>query len=267
MSATDRAFVGSIPEVYDRCLGPMLFEPYALEMAGRFKGFTGALLETAAGTGRVTRHLASVAPAAKITATDLNEPMLAKAGALMAAANVEWRQADAQALPFEDRSFDAVVCQFGVMFYPDKPAGFREAHRVLKPGGRYVFNVWDDLAANEISQAVHEALAKAFPDDPPAFLSRTPFGYHDDGHIRAELAQAGFGGVAIETVEREMRSESAQAAAEGLCTGTPLLGEIEARKPGGAAEVTAAVAQALTRTFGNGAIVGKGQALVITASV
>lgn len=267
MSATDRAFVGSIPEIYDRCLGPMLFEPYALDMAARFKGFQGALLETAAGTGRVTRQLAAAAPGAKITATDLNEPMFAKAAALIAAPNVEWRQADAQALPFEDGSFDAVVCQFGVMFYPDKAAGFREAHRVLKPGGRYVFNVWDDMAANEISQAVHDALADAFPDDPPAFLARTPFGYHDEGHIRAELAQAGFGGVEIETVTTQMASPSAIEAATGLCQGTPLAGEIEARQPGGAEAVTAAVAAVLARRFGDGALKGQGRALVITASV
>ncbi|WP_312163790.1 methyltransferase domain-containing protein [Phenylobacterium sp.] len=267
MSATDRAFVGSIPEVYDRCLGPMLFEPYAIEMADRFKGFAGALLETAAGTGRVTRHLARAAPGARITATDLNEPMLAKAAELIAAPNVEWRQADAQALPFEDASFDAVVTQFGVMFFPDKPAGYREAHRVLKPGGRFVFNVWDALEANDVSKIANESVAALFPDDPPAFLARTPFGYHDEAHIRAALAQAGFGGVEIETVSREIRSDSAQAAAEGLCTGTPLLGEIEARRPGGAGEAIAAVAEALTRALGSGAIVGKGQALVVTASV
>ena len=171
----DRAFVGPIPELYDRYLGPMLFEPFALDLAGRFAGFEGALLETAAGTGRVTRALAQLAgPGATITATDLNEPMLARAAQIVLAPNIRWRQADAQALPFDDESFDAVVCQFGVMFFPDKAAGFREARRVLKPRGQFVFNVWDSLAANTITRVVVAAVASLFPDDPPRFLERTP---------------------------------------------------------------------------------------------
>ncbi|MDB5422846.1 MAG: SAM-dependent methyltransferase [Phenylobacterium sp.] len=266
MSEQDRAFTGSIPEIYDRYMGPMLFEPYALDLARRFTGFAGALLETAAGTGRVTRALAqALSPRAAITATDLNAPMLARAAQVVRAPNVTWREADAQALPFGDASFDAVVCQFGVMFFPDKAAGFSEARRVLKPGGRFVFSVWDSLEANDISRAVHEAVASLFPDNPPSFYARTPFGYHDEAQIRAALAKAGFGEVEVERVALPTRSGSAADAATALCTGTPLRAEIEARRPDGLEDVVRAVTPALAREFGQGAVVGRGQALVVSA--
>ncbi|HYE43587.1 MAG TPA: methyltransferase domain-containing protein [Caulobacteraceae bacterium] len=265
--AGDSAFVGSIPELYDRHLGPMLFEPYARELARRFEGFEGDLLETAAGTGRVTRALAHAAcPRARIVATDLNEPMLARAAEVVRAPNVSWRQADAQALPFADASFDAVVCQFGVMFFPDKAAGFAEARRVLRPGGRFVFNVWDDLEANDVSDVAQATVARLFPDDPPSFFARAPFGYHDKDGIHRALEAAGFAAVEIETVTLETPTASARDAAAGLCGGTPLRGEIEARRPDGLDDVMAAVADALERRFGPGPIRGEGRALVITAS-
>jgi SAM-dependent methyltransferase len=266
MSEGDRAFVGSIPEIYDRYLGPMMFEPYAHDLAARFRGFTGAILETAAGTGRVTRLLAeAVAPDATIVATDLNEPMIERGRQASMTANVTWRQADAQALPFEDRSFDAVVCQFGVMFYPDKAAGYAEARRVLKPGGRYVFNVWDSLEHNDVSEAVHETVAALFPDDPPAFFPRTPFGYADEHAIGAALAEADFAHCVIEKVALTTPT-TARDAAVGLCTGTPLRGEIEARRADGLAGLVDAVAAALERRFGPGPIAGRGRALVVTAT-
>ncbi|HWA60367.1 MAG TPA: class I SAM-dependent methyltransferase [Caulobacteraceae bacterium] len=233
MDRDDSVFTGSIPDLYDRYLGPILFEPFALDMAARFAGFGGAILETAAGTGRLTRALAAAAPQAALAATDLNQPMLDRAAALVTAPGVRWRQADAQALPFEDRSFDAVVCQFGVMFLPDKLAGFSEARRVLRPGGRFVFSVWGDLAENELSVALQEALARLFPDDIPQFLPRSPFGYHDEDEIGGVLAAAGFGAVDTETVTRVAAAESVGHFAVGQCMGSPLRAEIEARLPGG----------------------------------
>ena len=169
MSATDAAFAGSIPALYEQYLGSLLFQPYAEVMASRLKDLKqGRVLETAAGTGIVTRALAKTLPQeVEIVATDLNQAMLDLASGKLQAPNVRWQQADAQALPFEDTSFDAVVCQFGVMFFPDKQAGFREALRVLKPGGRFLFNVWDSLDRNEVSRIVSEAAGKAFPNDPP----------------------------------------------------------------------------------------------------
>lgn len=264
--ANDTEFIGAIPELYDRCLGPMLFEPFAQDLAARFAGFDGDLLETAAGTGRVTRALAAAAPASRIIATDLNGPMLAQAAALGSPATVAWRPADAQALPFGDASFDAVVCQFGVMFYPDKAAGYGEALRVLRGGGRYVFSVWDRLADNDISLVTHETLAGLFPGDPPGFLPRTPFGYNDKDEIAAALARAGFLGVTIDTVRLPTPSPSVGAAAEGLCLGSPLRADIEARDPGGLERAVAAVAGALADRFGDGPITGQGQALVVTAT-
>lgn len=263
MAEADRAFVGAIPEIYERCLGPMLFEPYARDMARRFKGFDGELLETAAGTGRVTRQLAEAAPNAAITATDLNAPMLAEAERLVRAPNVRYETADAQALPFPDQRFDAVACQFGVMFYPDKAAGFAEARRVLRPGGRYVFNVWDQLERNALAQVVHETIAALFPDDPPGFLGRTPYGWFDRAVIETALKEAGFAEVVIEAVALPTVSASAADAAEGLCCGTPLRGEIEAHGDLGAA--LEAATEALRARFGEGPISAPGQALVITA--
>lgn len=264
MGRDDTSFTGSIPDLYDRYLGPILFEPFALDTAERFRGFAGSILETAAGTGRVTRALAAAAPAAAITATDLNPPMLDRAQTLVAAPNVRWRQADAQDLPFEDRSFDAMVCQFGVMFLPDKPRAFAEARRVLRPGGRFVFSVWADLEANEISAALQDILDHLFPDDGPQFLPRAPFGWNDPAAIRAALAAGGFPSADIETVSRMTVADSAAQFAIGQCLGSPLRAEIEARRPGAAEAVVEEVTRALAGRFGSGPIRTKAEALLVT---
>ena len=265
MTQADSAFVGSIPELYDRCLGPMLFEPYALDLGERFSGFHGVLLETAAGTGRATRALARAAPKAAITATDLNPPMLARAAEVVDAPNVTWREADALALPFADASFDAIACQFGVMFFPDKVAGFAEARRVLRPKGRLVFSVWDRIEDNDVPLLVRDTVTALFPDDPPGFFARGPFSWHDKARIREALAQGGFGAVEIETVSQPTPARSAADAAMGLCKGSPMAGEIEARRPGALEDTVEAVVRALTRRFGEGPFDGRGQALVVTA--
>src|SRR5450759_1348840 len=182
MVATDKLFAGSIPEIYDRFLVPLIFEPYALDLAERLAK-TGArdVLETAAGTEVLTLASASRLPApARIVATDLNQPMVDHAKARQSHnGRIEWRQADAQALPFQDQSFDAVACQFGVMFFPDKVQGYKEARRVLKPGGHFFFSVWDKISENDFADVVTQALAGLFPQDPPRFMARTPHGYHD----------------------------------------------------------------------------------------
>jgi SAM-dependent methyltransferase len=177
----DRVFGGSIPALYDRYLGPMIFAPYADDLAARLAGLRdGSLLETAAGTGVVTRALVSTLPRdVSIVATDLNQPMLDRASGQLASDRVTWRHADAQTLPFPDGMFDVVVCQFGVMFFPDKPRAFAEAARVLKPGGRFLFSVWDRIEENEFADVVVRAVAALYPQDPPMFLARTPHGHHD----------------------------------------------------------------------------------------
>ncbi len=266
MSSTDSAFIGSIPEIYDRRLGPFVFEPYARDLARRLPGSTRTLLETAAGTGIVTRALAQGLPGAQITATDLNPTMLEHAARKPGLGAVEWRQADAQSLPFADGAFEAVVCQFGVMFFPDKARAFAEARRVLRPGGCFLFSVWDRIEENEFADIVTHAVAALFPDDPPNFLARTPHGYHDAAVIRAGLMGAGFTRADIETVARRSRAASSRDPAIGYCQGTPLRNEIEARDPSRLAEATDEAAAALESRFGSGPIDGKIQALVITAS-
>jgi ubiquinone/menaquinone biosynthesis C-methylase UbiE len=225
------------------------------------------VLETAAGTGAVTRAIAAAVPTAALVSTDLNQAMLdhAAAGHPNREA-VQWQRADALALPFEDASFDAVVCQFGAMFFPDKTKGYAEARRVVKPDGQFLFSVWGPIADNEFADVVTEALARMFPDDPPRFLARTPHGYNDGERIRDELKAAGFSDVSIETVDASSDAASARDPAVAYCHGTPLRNEIEARAPGGLARATDAAAQALADRFGTGAISGRIQALVITAS-
>jgi ubiquinone/menaquinone biosynthesis C-methylase UbiE len=245
MTAADAAFAGSIPALYHRLLGPLLFQPYAWDIAARAGALKPRhLLETAAGTGIVTGALMKEAKQAEIYATDLNQAMLDVAAARLSSWRVTFRQADAQDLPFPDGSFDAVVCQFGVMFFPDRLAAYREARRVLKPGGRFLFNVWDRLELNPVSAAIAGAVAGLFPDDPPSFLSRVPFGHHDRAAIEAELRAAGFADIEAHTVEKSTTLVAGDAAA-GLCQGSPLRAEIEARDPGRLDEATAAAAAAL----------------------
>src|SRR4051812_20634090 len=267
MVATDKVFAGSIPEIYDRLMVPLIFEPYARDLAGRVaKANPGCVLETAAGTGVLTRALAAQLPAkARITATDLNEPMLVQAGKSLSDPRVAWRQADALALPFDSGSFDAVACQFGAMFFPDRIKGFAEARRVLKPGGRFFFNVWDKIADNEFADVVTQALADVFPHDPPRFMARTPHGYYDQDQIRADLKAAGFTDVAIDAVGHKSPAPSPREPAIAYCQGTPLRSEIESRGAPGLQAATERAVEALARRFGNGAIEGKIRALVISA--
>lgn len=267
MTSTDARFTGSIPALYDRYLVPLLFEPYADDLAARLRDLQrGLLVEIAAGTGVVTRALRKSLPAAvRIVATDLNEGMLAVGARRVDDSSVTWRLADAQQLPFDDATADAIVCQFGVMFFPDRQAGYREAKRVLRVGGRYAFNVWDRLGRNEVSDVVNRAVTALFPENPPRFYERTPFGYHDVATIRRELEGVGFRRVEIETVEKVSWSTSAEHAATGLCQGTPLRGEIEARDPARLEEATAAATEALIARFGRSSFENRMSAHVVTA--
>src|SRR3954470_11773159 len=155
----------------------MIFGPYADDLASRLADLRyGRILETAAGTGVVTRALVSTLPGdASIEATDLNQPMLDHASSQLPSARVTWRQADATALPFPDGVFDAVVCQFGVMFFPDKDRSYREVHRVLGRGGRYAFSVWDGY--QRFGKIADDVTSRYFPTDPPQFY-RVPSSYH-----------------------------------------------------------------------------------------
>jgi ubiquinone/menaquinone biosynthesis C-methylase UbiE len=262
----DKVFAGSIPKIYDAQLVPLIFQPYADDLARRLaERPVKRVLEIAAGTGVVTRSLASSLPATvEIIATDLNQAMLDHAQTIRIARPVAWRQADAMQLPFGDAEFDAVVCQFGVMFFPDKPKAFAETRRVLRPGGVFLFNVWDRIEENELADTVTAALATVFPADPPRFMARTPHGYHDRAQITRDLAQGGFRAAPqIDTLTQRSRAQSARIPATAYCQGTPLRNEIESHGGSRLGEATAAVERALARRFGSGAIDGKIQALVV----
>ncbi|MDH6590180.1 ubiquinone/menaquinone biosynthesis C-methylase UbiE [Variovorax sp. TBS-050B] len=269
MAETDKVFAGSIPKLYDTLMVPLIFEGFAADMAAQVAAFSpGAVLETAAGSGAVTRALAPrLRPDARYVVTDLNQPMLDHAAARQGAdARIEWRRADALDLPFGDAAFDVVCCQFGAMFFPDRVAGYAEARRVLRPGGRFVFSVWDRIEENDFAREVTEALAAMFPGDPPRFLARTPHGYHEAARIEEELRRAGFTAVAIGTHGKLGRAASAHDVAVGYCQGTPLRNEIEARDAGALEAATERAAEAIARHHGAGPVAGRIQALVIVAS-
>ena len=268
-TANDTGFTGSIPEIYERYVVPMIFEPYARDLASRAASFNPSrVLEIAAGTGVVTRALADVLPGhVEIVATDLNQSMLDCAATLLMRKRLSWQQADAMQLPFEDASFDLVVCQFGAMFFPDRAHAYAQARRVLDTGGVLLFNVWDRIEDNVFTDVVSATLSKIYPTDPPRFMQRVPHGYWDTTVIARDLANGGFGAPAphIETVAMQGRAPSAAMAAMALCHGTPLRGEIEARHGATLDEATALCAIALRERFGDSAIEGKIQAHVVTA--
>ena len=268
MAESDKVFAGSIPEFYDTYMVPLIFEAYATDLAERVAGLAPkAVLETAAGSGVVTRALAARLPSdASYVVTDLNQPMLDHARTKQGPdGRITWRQADALKLPFEEGAFDAVVCQFGAMFFPDKVTGYAEARRVLKPGGRFIFNVWDHIDANDFARVVTEAAAEVFPDDPPRFLARTPHGYHDVDVVREELAAAGFSQVSVATLEKTSTAPSPRHAAVAYCQGTPLRNEIESRDASLLDLVTGRATEAITAQFGRGPVTGKIRGHVMTA--
>lgn len=269
MLETDKAFAGSVPENYDRYMVPLIFAPFAENLAQRAAAFSPrAVLETAAGTGVVTRALAPMLSLdAGYVVTDLNQPMLDHAASRQAPdSRITWRQADALALPFENAAFDLVCCQFGAMFFPDRVSAYREARRLLKPGGHFLFSVWDRIEENVFAEEVTNALAQIFPDDPPRFLARTPHGYHDTALIRRELAEAGFSRVEIETRAEQSRAVSPRIPAVAYCQGTPLRNEIEAWDAGKLADATDHAEAEIARRHGTGEVAGKIQAHVIVAA-
>jgi ubiquinone/menaquinone biosynthesis C-methylase UbiE len=261
----DTVFAGSIPQFYDQKLGGLLFAPYAADMAKRLRTLAaGRLLETAAGTGIVTRQLAMHLPqAVEIVATDLNQPMLDYAASQPGLHRVKWQPADALALPFPSSSFDAVVCQFGAMFFPDRTKAYGEARRVLKPGGRFLFSVWDHIATSPVMAAAVEAMALRYPQQKIWFYERIPCGYHDRQVIENDLRAAGFTDIRMDVVKLEGKLVSALEAATGLCQGSPIRAEIEAHDKDGLEGATRAAAEVIAARCGPGPTATPLQAIVI----
>ena len=266
--STDQAFTGSVPAIYDRFLGGLLFEPYAADMAERVAELAPqTILETAAGTGIVTRALADRLPEARITVTDLNPAMLEIAMAHVQGDQLKFEAVDATSLPYRDGDFDLVLCQFGIMFFPDRVAGYREARRVLAPGGTFLFNAWCGLDDNPVSLAVHEAVGELFPDNPPRFLERTPYGHGSADEIERDLTAAGFEDMSIERVELPCRAPSPEYPAKGFVMGSPLRMEIEERAPGMLDSVADSAERAVAERFGSGPIDSTMAAMVVSARV
>jgi SAM-dependent methyltransferase len=264
---TDKVFTGSIPTLYETYLVPLIFQPYAADLVSRVASRSlSRVLEIAAGTGVVTRNLASALPdSVSIVATDLNQPMLDVASEVGTKRPVEWRQADAMQLPFDGGVFDAVVCQFGVMFFPDRSKAFSEARRVLRSGGVLIFNVWDRIEENDFADIVTQALESLFLKDPPRFLARTPHGYYDLATIERDLKHGGFlASPHITTIAARSQAASPQIPAIAYCQGTPLRNEIEARDKSRLGEATDLAADVITQRFGPGPVDGKIQAHVVT---
>ncbi len=265
----DIIFTGSIPKIYEAYSVPMIFEPYAEDMVRRLAPHSlSRVLEIAAGTGVVTRALALALPeSVSIVATDLNEAMLEQAQSVGTSRPVEWRQADAAALPFPDETFDAVVCQFGVMFFPDKAKAFAEAHRVLRPGGVFVFNVWDRIEENQFVDTVTTALEPLFPQDPPRFHARVPHGYYSRSTIEHDLAAGGFTAKPeFTTVTKRSEARSPRVVAMAYCQGTPLRNEIEERDASLLGDATVIATKAIAKRFGTESISGKIQAHIVTVA-
>ena len=268
-TAGDDAFTEAIAAQYERYLVPLIFEPYAANMAARVTSRSPQrVLEIAAGTGVVTRAMsATLARDVAVVATDLSQAMIDHAQTLGTERPVEWRQADVLALPFDDQEFDTVVCQFGVMFFPHKPTAFAEAHRVLRPGGAFIFNVWDRIEENEFADTVATAVAAMFPGDPPSFLSRTPYGYSDRSVIQRDLSAGGFLAHAqLTTIAERSRADSGKVPAIAFCLGTPLKNEIEARDPTRVATAVDVSTQALVARFGDGGLNSRMQACIVEIS-
>jgi SAM-dependent methyltransferase len=263
MSDMNRSFGGSMPEFYDRILVPVMFEPFARDLAARLQGMTsGHVLEIAAGTGVVTRALARTLPAeVAITATDLNPAMLDRAKSHAGMERVEWQEADALALPFPDRRFHCVLCQFGVMFFPDKQAAFREALRVLRPHGQFLFSVWGNRDGSLWEVAI-DVVGEFLSRDPASLVSPP---YNDIAAVRAELGTAGFHSIVAEEVVKVSRSNSARDAAITMCHGGLVRAAIEAQAPHRLSEITEAAAAAIAARFGNGAIDAAFRGIVFTA--
>ena len=267
MKDQELRFSGSVPTSYDRLMVPLIFRPYAEELARRASELRPRrILETAAGTGAVTEALHEALPRAEIVATDLNQPMLDVAAERLRSDNVRFVAADAQQLPFEHASFDLVVCQFGAMFFPDRVRAHSEARRVLRSGGHYLLAIWDRIESSPLTDIAQQTLIELFPDDPPLFMREGPFSYADPEAIEGDLRAAGFADIRIDTVEKQSRAASAHDAATALCYGTPMGVELRERAPGSLERVCETIERKFQAYERDGAVDAPMSAHIVTAT-
>jgi ubiquinone/menaquinone biosynthesis C-methylase UbiE len=245
------SFSGSIPANYEKYLGPFLFEPYAVHVASLLQDKKyPSILEIACGTGRVTAHLAKEVKHDSLTATDLNADMIEVAKKIVPDKNINWQQADAMQLPFADNTFDLVVCQFGIMFFPDKLKGLQEAYRVLKPGGKLLFSTWDKLENNPAIQAGRKVIESYFGENPPGFYN-IPFMMHHEEELQTLMKDAGFKNCTTTLVKKEGISASAADLSKGMVMGSPISLSIIEKDPALVEKIEAHVEKKLAEKFGN----------------
>jgi SAM-dependent methyltransferase len=246
-----RRWSDDMPDVYDRLMVPMTFAPFASDLARRVSvNRPRRVLEVAAGTGVVTKTLVGLAGVAEVVATDLNPAMVETGRRNVPTAT--WEVADALALPFADAEFDTVVCQFGVMFFPDKVAGMTQARRVLAADGTFYASTWGRLDQHDVETAYMTAVRTVLPDDPPDFLTVVPHGYSDPDRFGDDARTAGFPDVTVETVTLRNGAVSARDAALGYCTGSPMRAGLEQR--GDVKTLTEAIADEMERILGTGLV-------------
>jgi len=264
---TDSSFTTDVARFYESTLVPLIFRPYARDLSRRAKEFAPqSVLEIACGTGVVTRALSDDLPeTCVIVATDLNQAMVSHGQQVGTSRPVTWRQADVMDLPFPDESFDVVVCQFSVMFFPDRVAAYGEVRRVLRSGGVFLFNVWNGIDQNDFARVVTEAVGTLYPDDPPLFLARTPHGHGAPREIEEDLRAAGFESCSLTQRDDVSEASSPDGPAIAYCHGTPLRNEILTRNPDGLDEATAVAREAIRSKFGDGHVRGRISGVVVVA--
>lgn len=262
--ASTVAFAGSVPANYEQYLGPILFEPYALDMMKRLpKASLNNVLEIACGTGRVTKHLLNtLTENGKLVATDLNPDMIEVAKQKVADNRIEWQVADALQLPFADNIFDAVICQYGVMFFPDKPKGFAEAYRVLKPGGIFLFNAWDNIEFNPAINILNNVLQEEFGEEAPNFLKEGPYSFYDQEQIKLLLKDACFKKNELEVVKVASSFSSINDLAKGFLEGSPLFSYLQEKDKDKREVVSEKIRQQLISKYGENAGTVNLQAIV-----
>ena len=241
-----------IAEKYDRYLAPFLFEPFAQDLSSRITSANYRdVLELACGTGRVTRHLRKVLPEqTKLVATDLHPDMIRIASEQLLNENINWQTADAQQLSFPDESFDLVVCQFGLMFMQDRMKALSEVHRVLRPGGKFIFNTWDKIENNGAIYLGNQIICSYFPENTPSSY-RVPFSMHQPDLLETNLVAAGFKNIKVSGVEKEGLSPSAKDAAIGIVEGNRIYYHIMKKDPNLVEVIRNAVEQKIAEAYGD----------------